>query len=294
MKNKWLTRTFIFSFILLAGAYTALQLWLNNQAKLAVDDVLSQLTPYARIDYQSVSTNVWTGMVYVKNVRIRPVHNAALAISIQKLGIQAASTKQGLLTQLKLNIQHMTLPVEFADIYPLARQIMSYYPNRYLNGDFFLDYQFNPARYQMRMILFTHIEQLGKLEVKLLSQPYHPQFINAADFANLPLVKLDIRYHDQSLAAKLWSVLGARQGKTAATYQQEVLQHLDSRLQNITDPSIQASLVALKQFVERPTYLHINLTSIAPISLHQLNALPPNMATTSGVNVRIISSKKEE
>jgi len=292
MKKKWRIGILVTSIAIIAGAYVTLQLWLNAQAKLAVDDVVTRLKPYANVTYQSVSTNMWTGMVYLQGVHVHPMHNASLAITIQKLGIKATSNPQGFITHLKLNVQQITLPVEFADIYPLARQVLYYYPNRQLNGNFFLDYQFNPTRYQMRMIIFTEIEKLGKLEVKLLSAPYHPQFMSAIDFANLPLIKLDIIYHDHSLAAKLWRALGAHEGKTAETFQKEMLQQLDFRLKNITVLSMQRSVMALKQFVAAPTDLRISATSLDPISLHQLNTLPPTM-TASRVNVQISSSSSK-
>jgi hypothetical protein len=261
---------------------------LNQRAQHAVDEVVTKFSPFAKLEYEGVSANFWTGMVHIHEVHIRPSSSPLLPIYVKELGVKAQGSTGDYITHLKLNFRHVELPVEYADSYALVRQILHYHGKAALQGDFFLDYQYAPHNQRMKALLFTQINDLGKLEIKLTSQPFDPHQYSFSDFMQFPLRKLDMIYQDDSLVEKLWAVLGAQEGKTREEYQENLAQQLDQSIENTTEIPIRHSLRALHDFIERPRYLRITLASLQPTSLQQLDVLSKANARAR-VDVRIVS-----
>jgi hypothetical protein len=261
---------------------------LNQRAQQAVEAVVTQFVPFAKMDYERVSANFWTGMVHIHEVHIRPTSSPLLPIYVKELGVKAEGSSSTYITHLKLNFHHVEMPVEYADSYALVRQILHYHGKAALQGDFFLDYQYMPLSQRMKALLFTQIIDLGKLEIKMTSQPFDPHQQTFSDFMQFPLRKLDMIYQDDSLVEKLWAVLGAQEGKTQEEYQENLAQQLDQNIQKTTELPVRQSLRALHDFIERPRYLRLTLTSLQPTSLQQLDVLSKANARAR-VDVRIVS-----
>ncbi len=268
-KHKWYL-VIAASILMVAASFLAFQFWLDQRTKVAIDHISARLSPYAKIDYEGVHANIWTGMVHLNKVNIHLTDKSLAPIYIRDFGIKAEENKYHVLTRLRLNLHGVQLPIELADIYPFARQVLEIYGKDNLHGDFLIDYHFKPKQRLLSVIFFTRLDNLGELAIDLAAESFHPSLLSSwANFNRLPIQKLGLIYHDQSLISKLWEVLAEREGITKEQYQQQFVANLNQKILEIDNPTTKNSYQQLRDFIEKPNYLKISYSANPAINLDQ-------------------------
>ncbi len=272
--KKWLPIVIAGLLILAAAAYTGITLYLENDATAEIEKAISQSHLIRELSYQKLRVSLIDRKITLSDILVK-LSVTADSIQIDRITVKNNRSNPDIEDH-HIAVTGIHLPSEHSALQPV-KPLLSEMGYDSIEGQLAGHYRYdrNQNQISLEKAIFG-VSNAFEVTISLKLNGFSPADIEKVAgnpfaalnaFQNTALSHAEISYSDQSFCQRSLAAYSRLSNVPTTKITDDLIHQINEKMKNTQTQSMKNALTALKQFVEKPTFIQFASAPTRPVFL---------------------------